>query len=158
MIRSLALTIVVSVLLLAWTLQAGQGLAFFLAIPFYIVLFPWALYTSYKYPDRRKVAYAKMSIWLLTFVLFTAVHGYRANANARAARELANRIDDYKQSHGFYPATLEAVGEGSLAREHGMRYSLFSRGDPFLWYPSTLSVFDIYSYDFQKHQWVFHPD
>ncbi len=151
-------TLLFSVVVLAFTLPAGQGFLFLLAVPFYAVLLPEALYTLYKCPERRKITYARMSIWFVTVVVLTCVHAYRADADATAATELANRIDAYRDSHGYYPATLDAVGESGIAQAHGIRYSLYGKASPSLYYRSTVSVFSGYDYDFEKRQWAPHPD
>lgn len=157
-LRHLVGPILSSAIVLALTVPAGVGYMFLFAAPVYVVLALRELDVLIRYPDERQVTLWKMSIWISVFAIVISVHAYRANTDAKIAAELAGQLEAYKEVHGAYPATLDAMGASSLAaRVYKLHYEL-DQQHPLLWYRSTFSMFDVYYYDFDKHQWIFRPD
>ncbi len=71
------------------------------------------------------------------------------------AQLLVEKVIAYRQSHGRYPATAQALGysDAQIRELFVMGGYFLTDGKPYLFYASTYMPFESESYDFALRQW-----
>ncbi len=118
----------------------------------------WLLYSTYiiwRRPANRTTQLVKIVLWSLTISGVLSLHWHYQRAVREAANAAVSTVLQYKAIHGSFPKTPEAAG----LKDRTWRISYFLKnGKPYLVYPATFIVFDIYSYDFERQSWTYQPD
>jgi hypothetical protein len=118
----------------------------------YLVASPWS---DFRHPEKRVLRAGQAIIWLCSVSLIVGVQAYRASQTHQQAELLLAQIIAYRQSHGSYPATAQAIGY-SDARIHdllGMGGYFLTEGKPTLFYASTYMPYEYVTYNFSLQQW-----
>jgi len=94
------------------------------------------------------------AVFLVLLPLY--VHRYQAARNMGDG--VAQRIEQYRQQLGMYPADEETLGLDRQMMHDARLVFIAKDGQPFLYYASPLTIFDGYSYDFDHHRWNYLAD
>ena len=118
----------------------------------YLVASPWS---DFRHPEKRVLRAGQAAIWLCCVSLIVGVHVYRATSARDHAQLLVEKVIAYRQSHGRYPATAQALGysDKQLRELFVMGGYFLTDGKPYLFYASTYMPFESESYDFALRQW-----
>ena len=135
--------------------QPFCGFMLFLVLLF---LLPWlvaSLWIGFRHPEQRARRASQAAIWLCSVSLIVGMHVYRATSARDQAQLLVEKVIAYRQSHGRYPATAQALGysDKQLRELFVMGGYFLTDGKPYLFYASTYMPFESESYDFALRQW-----
>ncbi|SMC20288.1 hypothetical protein SAMN02745857_00894 [Andreprevotia lacus DSM 23236] len=136
----------------------GFRFMFMLAMLSLLLIIPVQLWWLWRRSERLD-RLLRIALWLLAWaaVLYTD-HRVVQQREADAAH-VARQIEQYQRLYQHPPRTLAEAGiDPALATSMHLRYSIEGAYGPLLFYPSALSPFDRYFYDFKQHRWDFHPD
>lgn len=140
------------------TLLLCQPFCGFMLFIMLCFLLPWllaSLWIGVRHPEQRARRASQAAIWLCSVSLISGVHLYRATSTRHHAQLLVEKVIAYRQSHGSYPATAQAIGY-SDARIRELFFTggyFLTEGKPYLFYTSTYMPFAVESYDFTLQQW-----
>ncbi len=125
-------------------------------LPFLVAGLIYCFYAAWKTPERRRLEKWKAGMWFLTVGGIASAHVYYHHAARETADTVLAAIFRYEREHGAYPENLQAVG---LEARPAWRVAYVAQdGKPFLFYPATFIVFDMYIYNFERRSWVYVPD
>ena len=142
-----------SVLLLA---QKHAGFMLYLLLPIMLVYLLLSAWRIRKQPQRLPELPLKMLLCLTSISAIAMVHmHYHQQARAQANRVVA-AIIAYQQSHGAYPASLQAA-HIQVTPSARIYYHLREQ-QPSLFYPTTFTPFETYDYQFDSQQWQHRAD
>ncbi len=148
----------------ATVLFVGQSGFGFVLILVCLPLFVWLSCSAYIIlciAEQRAQQMIRALIWLLAVALIVGVHHLRDVSTRHQADEVVFLIKRYAQTHGRYPATLDALGIRRLQLQERLGragYFYHEMEMPYFYYKSSFSAFDTYVYDFKKSVWIFRPD
>lgn len=130
-----------------------------LVVPFVAI---WALVTFVLLVRRaheRRVRVWLLAIWALAVAVPVTLHSYRAQAVRAQADALATAVESHRARHGQWPAKLADIGfdDEAIAQRWRLWYRA-DKGNPALYYRATLTLFDLYDYDFERREWRLLPD
>lgn len=132
------------------------------AILFLLFWLPYTLIGGWCSRKQPKIWVIKLLCWLAAFAALSAIH-YAYNREARIyAQKMVDDIISYRAKHGRYP-TQESWNAQHRQNSYSLRYlcgkeCANNRMPPIVLYPSSLSPFDRYDYDFEKQTWQRHND
>ncbi|MDR3054980.1 MAG: hypothetical protein LBU53_06200 [Zoogloeaceae bacterium] len=141
--------------------SASPG-AYFILFPGTLCVFIWGIVAgvfAWKYPPIRKIQAARVGVWVIAITAAFVVHHVRDSALREQADALVTKIQTYTATNGHCPATLEDIGQSTKEIRKTLRGSYGCHENTMrLFYRSSTTLFDIWSYDFEKNEWVFVPD
>jgi len=153
--RSLISTIAIAAIVAFLTGAVHGGFMLVLVIPFLIVWLLRSAWTMYRHRERRRLLAGKIAIWIATILVVALLHRYYAT-EARAEADAAIRaVVAYKNQHGEYPKHLSEAGVNN-GRWH-VGYGVDEHG-PWLLYPATFVVFEVWRYNFLSERWEYLRD
>lgn len=144
--------IAVAVLGVLLSVQMMAGYLVFVAI-FLLFWVPYSLAVIVKSRERRKIQAVKIGIWLSMFAVVLGIHLVRYVNVRNYADSVVKKIKIFQKQHGFYPANLEEVGISQEDNKDKLGLARYSN-KPMFSYPDTMLIFHMWSYDFEKHEWV----
>ena len=155
--RDYAFTLILVFIILSATRQ-DAGFLLPLLSPFLLLWFLRLAWIAWRQPARRKVQAIKFVSVVAAVALVAFIQsGIQRQARAQALKAVS-AVAQYRARHGSYPDDLAQAGldEKSLRRWR-VRY-ISSDNRHLVTYPAVFTVFDSYSYDFDKPGWVFNAD
>ncbi len=137
--------------------HAGFMLVFF--VPFFMFWLLYSLFVIWRRPERRRSQTVRLVLWSILFTSIGCTHWYYASASRKDAEMVAQKLLLYKANHGTFPPSLAEVDlDADGLKRRWMLYYSMSRNEPLLFYASTFTLFETYSYDFKKNEWNYDPD
>ena len=95
-----------------------------------------------------------VAIWGIAIAVPLTVHVYLAYAVRAQANTLVAAIESYRSQQGRWPATLATLGFDDAAIQQRWRLWYHAEKNlPALYYRATLTLFDLYEYDFERREW-----
>ncbi|HJU40744.1 MAG TPA: hypothetical protein VJ724_14335 [Tahibacter sp.] len=135
------------------------GTLLILAAPFVAIWLVVTLVQIVRRPHERRVRCMLIAIWAAAFAIPVAMQAFHARAVRAQADAAVAAVEAYRAKHGRYPTALEEAGvDASSIARNGRIWYRAERGEPALFHRSTLLIFDIYDYDFARHEWRYLPD
>lgn len=129
----------------------ASGLAF---VGLFLALWlPYSLVVIARNPQKRAMQASKIGIWLLMVTTVLAIHFIRREHTREYADAMAQKIESFHQTQRRYPDSLQelAIDQDEFQARLGLaHYS----NQPQFFYPDTMMIFQSWSYDFDKHQWI----
>jgi hypothetical protein len=124
--------------------------------------FVWSIFvciSAWRQPQTRKIQAVRVGVWVLAIVAAFVAHDVRNRAVREQGNAIVEKIRAYTAANGHCPNTLEDIGLPTTAtrKTFGGSYSC-QENKMHLYYRSPLTLFDAWSYDFEKNEWVFYPD
>jgi hypothetical protein len=131
-----------------------------LLVPIVIVWLIYSAFVVWRRPTDRRLQIAKACACLAALGIITTAQWYHYYSARTAANQILAKLEAFKHRHGKYLGSLGEVhvAEGPLTFPQGLSYELDPTGNPSLVYMSTFAIFDIYDYDFGKHEWTYIAD
>jgi hypothetical protein len=156
-------TLIACAMVGVFCVQRNNGFALFVMVPFVAYLSVKGGYLLFTDLARARVHVVKLALWLGAIACCVTVHVYYAHAARADADALITQIENYRTTHGKYPASLDALDSPITPDDssglHSSRLSYFCHaGEPSVFYPATFIVFDVYTYDFAQRQWDYQAD
>ncbi len=124
------------------------------------VWLPYSAYVILAKPGRRWVQLARVCIWTAAVCVAGGIHHVRAQTTRANADEIVAAVSQYRATHGHCVRRLDEIGISSqqLKDRLGKAIYVCRDGRQAFVYSGTYGAFDRYSYDFDAHAWVLHPD
>jgi len=133
-------------------IHAGFVLLFL--VPIFIFWIPYSLFVIWRQTDRRRTQAVRLIMWVLVLTLISGVHWYYAYAARNDAQFVVRQLLLYKEQRGMFPSNLDEVGIDALAlRKRWMLHYSRDQNQPALFYATTFTAFETYSYDFKTKAW-----
>lgn len=107
---------------------------------------------------RTKSSMRLMWVGPVVFLTLLPIYVHRFNAARSAGDQVVVSVDQFRQLHGSYPASEQALRLDSRLKETRHLYYSNSDGQPLVAYASPLIPFDTYCFDFDRRKWVYRPD
>jgi hypothetical protein len=125
------------------------------------IWFAYSGYVIWRYPSRRRLQTIEVILWLGVIACASALHRYYSVTARAEANQIVQAVSAYKRQHGVYPELLKDAG--IALDERGGRWHIGylvndDRTSHSLFYPTTFTVFEAYSYEFEQGRWVYLPD
>ncbi len=114
---------------------------------------PYSLVVIVRNPDRRKIQSLKVGIWTLMVVTVLSVHLFRHHDARSYADSVVQRIEQFRDTQGRYPDRLEEIGMSTAELKARLVIPHYSNRPKF-YYANTMVAFHMWSYDFDKREWV----
>lgn len=114
---------------------------------------PYSLLVIVRYPDRRKIQSTKIGIWVLMVVAVLASHFVRHLDDRAYADSVVKKIEQFRNTQGRYPDRLEEIGMTAAELKSRLAVPNYSNRPKFC-YANTMAAFHMWSYDFEKREWV----
>ncbi len=125
-----------------------------LAMPFVAIWVIVTLVLMVRRPRERQMRLALLAIWGIAIAVPLTVHVYLAYAVRAQANTLVAAIESYRSQQGRWPATLATLGFDDTAIQQRWRLWYHAEKNvPALYYRATLTLFDLYEYDFERREW-----
>jgi hypothetical protein len=136
-------------------LFALHGMATGLVFVAIVMMFwlPYSLFVIVRNPARRKVQSQKVGIWMLMVAVVLAIHLYRHHDARGYADSIVQRIDQFRNMQGRYPDNMEEIGM-STAELKVRLITPYYTNRPKFYYANTMAGFHMWSYDFEKREWI----
>ncbi|MCK9686704.1 hypothetical protein [Scleromatobacter humisilvae] len=147
---------ILATLLILSSARPGAGFLLPLWLPILLVWFPRMAWLAWRRPARRKAQGIKAVAIVAALAVSAFAHGrYESEARAQAQR-VVDAVTAYHVQHGSYPDDLAQVGldADALRRDWQVRYWTHD-GQHRVSYAAEFTVYDGYSYDFDKPGWVY---
>lgn len=114
---------------------------------------PYSLVVIVRNPGRRKIQSLKVGIWVLMVVTVLLTHLVR-HRDARVYADLVvQRIQQFRDTQGRYPDSLDEIGMSSAELKARLVVPHYSNRPKFC-YANTMAAFHMWSYDFEKREWI----
>jgi hypothetical protein len=153
-VRDYAFTLILVFIVLSAT---RQDLGFLLPLlsPFLLLWFMRPAWIAWRQPARRKVQAIKFASVVAAVALAAFLQGNIQRQAREHALQVVSAVAAYRAQHGSYPDDLAQAGlDENALRRWRVRY--ISRDNRHrVTYPAVFTVFDGYSYDFDKPGWVY---
>lgn len=146
---------------LAVTYFAGGvhgGFALWFVIPLVALWTIWRLHRAYVEPSSRRLCMAQIFIWVAAIAFVGTLHRHYASSARAEAESAVRAVLAFEGVNGRYPPSLADAGVVAADSRWRVGYGLDERGRPWLIYPATFVVFEVWSYDFSALKWVYRPD
>jgi hypothetical protein len=114
---------------------------------------PYSLVVIIRNPDRRKIQSTKIGIWVLMFVTVLAGHFVRHRDDRAYADSVVQKIEQFRNTQGRYPDRLEEIGMTAAELKGRLVVPNYSNS-PRFYYANSMVAFHMWSYDFEKREWV----
>lgn len=129
----------------------ASGLAF---VGLFLALWlPYSLVVIARNPQKRAMQASKIGIWLLMVTTVLAIHFIRREHARAYADAMVQKIQAFHQSQGRYPDSLQEMAIDQEQFQSWLGLAHYSN-QPQFFYPDTMMIFQSWSYDFDKHQWI----
>lgn len=142
-------------------LTVGQRHAGFLLVLGALPLTAWLTWSAWiivRRPYARLGQAIAVAVWLVALALLAGIHFVWHMSARRDASEIVKGVEAYSASNGRCPKSIEHLGikREMLADKLGENYSyVCDGGKAKLSYVATFTIFDTYSYDFDKDKWLY---
>ncbi len=152
-------TTVACALIILYSAQPHAGFLLPLWLPILLVWFLRMAWIAWRRPARRRAQGIKVLVLVAAMAVAALAHGrYESQARAQA-QKVVDAVTAYDVQHGGYPDNLGQVGLDEQALRRDWQLSYLNRdGIHRVVYAATFTVFDAYSYDFDKPGWVYLAD
>lgn len=156
-VRDFAFTLILVFIVLSATRQ-DVGFLLPLLSPFLLLWFIRLAWIAWRQPARRKVQAIKFGCVAATVALVVLIQGNIQREARAKALQVVSAVAAYRAQHGSYPDDLAQAGlDENALRRWRVRY--ISRDSQHrVTYPAVFTVFDSYSYDFDKPAWTYSAD
>jgi hypothetical protein len=114
---------------------------------------PYSVVVIVRNPDKRKTQSLKAGIWTMMAVAVLAVHLVRHHHARDYADSVVYRIERFRNTQGRYPDRLEEVGMSAAEIKTRLVMPYYS-DRPKFYYANTMVAFHMWSYDFEKREWI----
>lgn len=140
------------------TFPFGGAMLWALIAPLYLLVLAAKLVTKLIPSKRDQVSLRGMWLGPALFLVLLPLYVHRLNAAREAGDQLVKAVEHYHQLHGAYPDHEEDLDiDASLKMDHFLFY-VGVEGKPHVGYASPLIMFDTYSYDFDRKEWLYLQD
>ena len=152
-VRDFAFTLILVFVVLSSTRQ-NMGFLLPLLSPSLLIWFVRLAWIAWRQPARRKAQAIKFGCVVAAVALVAFIQG-NVQREARAhALQVVSAVAAYRAQHGRYPDDLAQAGlDENALRRWRVRY-ISHDGRHRVAYPAVFSVYDGYSFDFDKPGWV----
>lgn len=152
-------TVLMSGLVAIFTAPKHGGFMLFLVAPLFVIWVVYSILVIRSNSEQRTLLFWKIAIWVVVLASLGGIHWYYATASRQDAERVASSLFRYKAQQGVFPVELSQVGidAQSLKKDWMLHYSIVN-GQPVLFYATTFTPFETYSYDFAKRAWHHNPD
>jgi hypothetical protein len=147
-------TIILVAIVLAFTVQKGNGLLLVLLVLFFLIYLILNAVRMTRRSVERKDRGIRMAIWSVALVLSSTAQVYWS-VGSRSDADLASQsVLAYKERTGTYPVNLRDAGldDSELQKKWRIRYSM-KDGEPRLTYPAPVMPLTMNEYDFNARAW-----
>lgn len=147
-------TLISSALVLALTVQKGNGFLLALLLPSCLLYLVVNAVRMTRGSGGSKGGGIRMAVWSAVPVLACSAQVYWGMASRSDADRTSRQVLAYQARTGSYPASLRDAGidDGELQKKWSLRYSV-KGGRPRLAYPAPVMPLTMYEYDFEARAW-----
>lgn len=124
----------------------------------YLVVLAAKIVTWLIPATRGKSSLRLMWIGPVVFLALLPVYFHRLHAARDAGDQVVTMVDQYRQLHGSFPASEQALELRSHLKQVRFLYYSNVDGQPIVAYGSPLIPFDMYRFDFDRRAWTYTPD
>jgi hypothetical protein len=159
-LRPLITTVLACAIVAFLTWPVHGGFIVFFVLPVMAFWVPYSCYVMWRYPARRRLRAIQLSLWLLVVGTTGGLHWHYSASARSAADAVVKAVLTYKELRGSYPLRLEDAGVvlGKSGGVWHIGYVVDERNTHSLVYPTTFTVFEAYSFEFEQGRWVYLPD
>jgi low temperature requirement protein LtrA len=129
----------------------ATGLVF--VVMFLVFWLPYSLIVLIRSPEKRTVQARKIGIWLLMISTVLAIHLVRHVYARTYAESVVVKIEQFHKLHGRYPNDADEIGVNRAEIRERLGLSHYS-SQPIFYYANTAVAFHLWSYDFEKREWI----
>ena len=152
-VRDFAFTLILVFVVLS-SVRPDAGFLLPLLSPFLLVWFVRLAWIAWRQPARRKVQAIKFGCVAATVAIVVFIQSNVQREAREHALQVVSAVKAYRAQHGGYPDDLAQAGlDENALRRWRVRY-ISHDGQHRVVYPAVFTVFDGYSYDFDKPGWV----
>ena len=152
-VRDYAFTLILVFIVLSATRQ-DAGFLLPLLSPFLLLWFLRLAWIAWRQPARRKVQAIKFGSVVATVAIVVFLQSNVQREAREHALQVVSAVAAYRAQHGSYPDDLAQAGlDENALRRWRVRY-ISRDGQHRVTYPAVFTVFDGYSYDFDKPGWL----
>ena len=147
---------IVAALIILSSARPGAGFLLPLWLPILLVWFLRMMWLAWRRPARRKAQGVKALVLVAAMAVGALAQGRYEHQAREQAQHVVDVVAAWRAQHGAYPDDLAQLGldEQALRRDWQVRY-LSRDGQHRVVYSATFTVFDSYTYDFDKPGWVY---
>ena len=155
--RDFAFTLILVFIVLSATRQ-DAGFVLTLLSPFLLLWFVRLAWIAWRQPARRRAQAIKFASVSVTVALVVFIQSNVQREAREHALQVVSAVAAYRAQHGGYPDDLAQVGlDEKTLRRWRVRY-VSHDGQHRVAYPAVFTVYDGYSYDFDKPAWTYSAD
>ena len=114
-----------------------------------------SLYFIFIKNKEKKQRSIQTLLWVIACSISIIHHVYLYKTTQAFAEQVSNAVIMFYQKNGAYPESYETLGfDEQTMKKYGLYYS-YKDQKPFLFYPATWMVYDVYMFDFKNQKWVY---